>query len=85
MKKNTLVELSNEALLKKRDFMKGVTIGFSIIYFFLLSFIIYLVVVRGFKNISGVVFLPIFVFPTTFMPLLIYFGLIKKEIKSRQL
>jgi hypothetical protein len=40
MKKNTLAEISNEELLKKRDLMKGVTFGFSIIYLFVLAFIL---------------------------------------------
>lgn len=85
MKKNTLTELSNEELSKKRDLMKGVTIGFSIIYLFVLAFILYLLLTRGFKNISIVVFTPIFLLPTILMPLLINFGMLKKEIKSRQL
>lgn len=84
MKKN-LAELSNEELLKKRDLMKGVAIGFSIIYLFVLALILYLLLTRGFKNISLVVFVPIFLSPTILMPLLLYFGMLKKEIKSRQL
>lgn len=85
MKKNTLTELSNEELLKKRDLMKGIAIGFSIIYLFVLAFLLYLLLTRGFKNISLVVFVPIFLSPTILMPLLLYFGMLKKEIKSRQL
>lgn len=85
MKKNTLTELSNEELLKKRDLMKGVGIGFSIIYLFVLALLLYLLLTRGFKNISLVVFVPIFLSPTILMPLLLYFGMLKKEIKSRQL
>ncbi|MGO4905833.1 hypothetical protein [Flavobacterium sp. W20_MBD1_R3] len=85
MKKNTLTELSNEELLKKRDLMKGVAIGFSIIYLFVLALLLYLLLTRGFKNISLVVFVPIFLSPTILMPLLLYFGMLKKEIKSRQL
>jgi putative effector of murein hydrolase len=85
MKKNTLTELSNEELLKKRDLMKGVAIGFSIIYLFVLALLLYLLLTEGFKNISLVVFVPIFLSPTILMPLLLYFGMLKKEIKSRQL
>lgn len=85
MKKNTLTELSNQELLKKRDLMKGVAIGFSIIYLFVLALLLYLLLTRGFKNISLVVFVPIFLSPTILMPLLLYFGMLKKEIKSRQL
>lgn len=85
MKKNTLTELSNEELLKKRDLMKGVAIGFSIIYLFVLALLLYLLLTRGFKNISLIVFVPIFLSPTILMPLLLYFGMLKKEIKSRQL
>jgi hypothetical protein len=85
MKKKTLAEISNEELLKKRDLMKGVIIGFSIIYLFVLAFILYLVLTRGFKNISPVVFTPVFICTITLMPLLIYFGMLKKEMKSRQL
>ncbi|MFV8355453.1 hypothetical protein ACNQGB_04630 [Flavobacterium sp. XS1P32] len=65
--------------------MKGVAIGFSIIYLFVLALILYLLLTRGFKNISFVVFVPIFLSPTILMPLLLYFGMLKKEIKSRQL
>jgi len=85
MKKNTLAEISNEELLKKRDLFRGVSIGFAIIYLFMLSFILYLVLTRGFKNVSLVVLTPIFFLPATVMPLLIYFSMLKKEMKSRQL
>jgi hypothetical protein len=85
MKKNTLAEISNEELLKKRDLFKGVLIGFAIIYLLMLSFILYLVLTRGFKNILLVVLTPIFFLPATVMPLLIYFSMLKKEMKSRQL
>ena len=65
--------------------MIGIAIGFSIIYLFVLALILYLILTRGFKNISLVVFVPVFLSPTILMPLLLYFGMLKKEIKSRQL
>jgi hypothetical protein len=85
MKKNTLAEISNEELLKKRGLINGIAIGFTILYLFILAFILYLILTRGFKNISLVVFTPVFLCPITLMPLVIYFGTLKKEIKSRQL
>ncbi|TDE07807.1 hypothetical protein [Flavobacterium sandaracinum] len=85
MKKNTLAEISNEELLKRRELFKGIAIGFSIIYLLIITLILYLLVTKGLKEISAVVFVPIFLLPTTLLPLLIYFGMLKKEIKSRQL
>lgn len=85
MKKNTLAEISNEELLKKRGLINGIAIGLTVLYLFVLAFILYLVLTRGFKNISPVVFTPVFLCPITLMPLLIYFGMLKKEMKSRQL
>lgn len=85
MKKKTYEELSNEELLKKRDLFKVVAISFTIIYLVFISFIIYLLATKGMKNMSIAVFVPFFTLPTIFLPLLINFGMLNKEIKSRQL
>ncbi len=84
MKKNTFAELTDEKLLKKRDLLKGISIGFAIIFILVISILIYLLASKGFKkNIATLI--PIFIMPVTFTPLLINLGLINQEIKSRNL
>jgi hypothetical protein len=85
MKKNTLVEISNDELLKKRNLVKGVAVATSIIYSFIIAFVVYYFVTKGFKNHSTLVITPFFVCALPLGLLFIHLGLINKEIKSRQL
>lgn len=85
MKKNIYEELTNEKLIKKRDLFKGVSIGFGVIFMLAVAIVIYLFTVKGFKNVSIATFIPIFILPITFIPMLINLSLLNKEIKSRNL
>ncbi|MES2863583.1 MAG: hypothetical protein V4666_05655 [Bacteroidota bacterium] len=85
MKKNIFAELTDEKLLKKRDLLKGISIGFGIIFILVISILIYILAAKDFKNINIATLIPVFVMPITFTPLLINLGLINKEIKSRNL
>jgi len=85
MKKNTYEELSNEKLLKKRDLFKGVLIGFGVIFLLAIGIIVYILSVKGLKNVSIATLVPIFTLPIIFMPILINLSLLNKEIKSRNL
>jgi hypothetical protein len=85
MKKNIYEELSNEELMKKRDFLKGISIGFGIIFILAISILTYLLAEKGFKNVSIATLVPLFTLPIFFVPLLINLSLLKNEIKSRNL
>ncbi|NHM01412.1 hypothetical protein [Flavobacterium difficile] len=85
MKKNIYSDLTDEQLLKKRNFFKGISIAFALIFIVAISILLYLFVTKGFKNSSIVTLLPIFMLPITLMPLFINFSLIHKEIKSRKI
>jgi len=85
MKKNTYEELSDEKLLKKRDLFKGVSIGFGVIFLLAIGIIVYILSVKGLKNVSVATLVPIFTLPIIFMPILINLSLLNKEIKSRNL
>ena len=85
MKKNAFAELTDEQLLKKRDLLKGISMGFGIIVIVIICILIYLFTTKGFKDIAFATLIPVFVLPVTFTPLLINLGLINKEIKSRNL
>ena len=85
MKKNFLEELTDEKLMKQRDLLKGVGIGFAIIYLIAITVLIYVFSLRGTKNFSIATLLPLIVLPVTFLPIVISFSAVNKEIKSRNL
>jgi hypothetical protein len=85
MKKNTFEELTNEKLIKRRDLLKGASIGLGIVFILAITIIIYLMSAEGFKNVSIATLIPIFTLPIAFVPLLINLSLLNNEIKSRNL
>ena len=85
MKNNNYEKLTDEELLKKRDLLKGVTIGFGILMLLAIAVLGYLLGSKGFKNTSVAVFIPMMVLPFTYMPLIINYNLVKKEILARSL
>lgn len=85
MKKNIYQEMTNEELIKKRDLFKSVLIAFGVIFIIALVAIIYILTVKGLDKVSIATLIPVFILPLTFFPLLINFGLLNKEIKSRDL
>ncbi|SHM46067.1 hypothetical protein [Flavobacterium chilense] len=85
MKKSIYQELTTEKLIKKRDLLKGVSIGFGIIFILAIAVVIYIFSSKGVKNVSIATLIPVFTLPMTFVPLLINLSLMNKEIKSRNL
>ncbi len=85
MEKNTYGELTNEKLIKRRDLLKGASIGLGIVFILAIAIIIYLMSAEGFKNVSIATLIPMFTLPLAFVPLLINLSLLNKEIKSRNL
>ncbi|MES2455185.1 MAG: hypothetical protein V4594_06590 [Bacteroidota bacterium] len=84
MKKSATEGLTNEQLIKKKDLLKGVAIGFGIIYLVAIGILIYIFSTKGFKNVS-VALIPVFTFPLTVLPLLISLSSVNKELTSRNL
>lgn len=82
---NSISDLSNEKLIKRRDLFKGFLIGIGLVWLFMIAFIIYIFATKDTSNFSFVVFLPIFILPVTLTPLFINLGLLNKEVKSRKL
>lgn len=85
MKNNSISDLSNEKLIKRRDLFKGFLIGIGLVWLFMIAFVIYIFATKDTSNFSFVVFLPIFILPVTLTPLFINVGLLNKEVKSRKL
>ena len=85
MKNNSYEKLTDEELIKKRDLFKGVTIGFGILVLLAIAVLGYLMGLNGLRNTSISVVIPIMVLPITYMPLIINYSLLKKEIKARGL
>jgi hypothetical protein len=85
MKKNSYSEWSNEKLLKSRNLLKGASIGLGIVYLTAIIILSYLFFSDGFKKTTLPTLLPVFVMPITFLPLLISYSQIDKEIKARNL
>lgn len=85
MKKNIYEDLTNDELIKKRNLMKGVSIGFGIIFIFAIAVLIYILFLKGLKNVSIATLIPIFIMPIAFSPLLTNYSLLNQELKSRTL
>jgi cation transporter-like permease len=85
MKKETLADLTNEKLLKRRDLFKGVVIGFGIIFIIMIAFLIYLFAAKGSKNVPIATLIPIFSLPVTMTPVFITLASLNKEVKARNL
>lgn len=78
--KNNLSEQSLEFLIKQRNLLRGAAIGLGIVL--LLAFSIFLYIAIEKKNFALIAILPASMI--TLLPILLRFGQINKEIKSRQ-
>lgn len=78
--KNSLSEQSLESLTKQRNLLKGAAIGLGIVLLLAFSVILYVAVQK--KNFALVAVLPASMI--TLLPILIRFGQINTEIKSRK-
>ncbi|MBV8327128.1 hypothetical protein [Chryseobacterium sp.] len=85
MKDNIFQELTNEELLKKRNIMKGLAIGFGIMFLLAIVAFVAIIMMKGSKGFPYATCVPFLVMPITMRPLLINFKRINKEIQSRNL
>lgn len=85
MKKNIYETLTDEELIKKRNTLKGVSVGFGVVFALGIIAFISILVIKGAKGFPFVAFTPFIVMPVTMIPLLINLNLVNKEIKSRNL
>lgn len=85
MKESIYKEATNQELIKKRNLLKGASIGLGIVFLLALSFLFYLFFNVEYKKISIASFIPFFILPMTFIPIMINLSLINKEINSRKL
>lgn len=85
MKKNNNAALTNEALIKKIQLLKGVLIVFGILYAIIIVVLLFLFFNKNFGQLSVAIFVPLFVLPATLSPILISYNMLKKEYKLRNL
>lgn len=85
MNKNIYEGLSDKELIKKRNTLKGVSIGFGVIFILGIIAFIVLLTIKGAKGFPFAAFIPFIVMPVTLAPLLINLNLANKEIKARNL
>lgn len=79
--KNNLSERSLEFLIKQRNLLKGVAIGFGIVLLLAFSLFVYVAIEK--KNFALIAVIPASMI--TLLPIFLRVGQINKEIKSRQI
>lgn len=84
MKNIHFTRLTDAQLITKRTLLKGISIGFGIIYLTAILFMIYLFSTTGFQKISITTFIPFLTIPITFVPLVLSLKSLNKEIHSRK-
>lgn len=77
--------VTDQDLIKNRNLMKGVLIGFGIIYLVALVLLGYYLNKNGLKKVSLVALIPLFGMPITLLPLFINFVSLQKECKARNI
>ena len=81
MEKKPYQNLNDEDLIKKRNLIKGATIGLGIVDIAVFVILIYLFLKVGSEERNFATLIPLFILPITFIPLLINLNLINKEVK----
>lgn len=79
-KKNALQEMNDSDLLTRKNTIKGVIIGFGILFIIAIGTMMSLYANKPF---NPVLFMPCFIFPLTLLPMFVIYNSIKTEIKSR--
>ncbi|MFN7100470.1 MAG: hypothetical protein ACK4M4_08870 [Flavobacterium sp.] len=82
MKKNTITDLSDEKLLQREKSLKGVLIGFGILFIIAIGTMMSLYANKPF---NPVLFVPSFIFPFTMLAVFVQYNSIKTEKKSRNI
>lgn len=85
MEKSIYTAWSNEKLVNRRNSLKGASIGLGIVALIAILISAYLFFSYGFKDLSAITFIPVFILPITFLPMLIFLSQLNKEIKSRNI
>ncbi|WP_311951326.1 hypothetical protein [Mucilaginibacter terrae] len=84
MKNNSLLELSIQDLIKRRDLLKGVLIGFSILWLLILGMMVYFLINKSStKTLIPFAILPT-ALPVTILPVYIYMNTLNNKIKLRE-
>lgn len=84
MKKDIFEHLSTSQLIKRRDLLKGASIGLGIVAIVAIGILIYIFTTNGFRDIPFASAIPAFMLPVFFLPMLVHIGQLNKEIKSRK-
>jgi hypothetical protein len=74
-------EATKEALIKRKDLLKGVMIGLGVVYIIALGILIYIASTKGFKKVFTA-FIPLFSLPITLIPLMMNYKALKKRINA---
>ncbi|UUV21215.1 hypothetical protein [Paenimyroides aestuarii] len=85
MKKDIFEHLSTDQLIKRRDVLKGASIGLGIVAIVAIGILMYIFTTNGFGfgDIPFAVFIPVMMLPVFFLPMLIHIGQLNTEIKKR--
>lgn len=77
---NSLAALSTEKIIKRRNLLKGVLTGFSLMWLVLIALAVYFYVTKS----NAKLFIPLAVFPMTLLPLFLQLKTLHSELKKRE-
>ncbi len=83
MKKDVFEHLSTAQLIKRRDLLKGVSIGLGIVVITAFGVLLYIFMINGFEDMPSTSTIPAFMLPVFFLPMLVHLGKLNTEIKRR--
>lgn len=83
MKKDVFEHLSTAQLIKRRDLLKGVSIGLGIVAITAFGVLLYIFMINGFEDMPSTSTIPAFMLPVFFLPTLVHLGQLNTEIKRR--
>ncbi len=83
MKKDIFEHLSTAQLIKRRDLLKGISIGLGIVAITAIGILMYIFITNGFEDMPFTSAIPAFMLPVFFLPMLVHLGQLNIEIKKR--
>lgn len=83
MKKDVFEHLSTAQLIKRRDLLKGVSIGLGIVAIAAIGVLLYIFITNEFEDMPSTSTIPAFMLPVFFLPTLVHLGQLNTEIKRR--
>ncbi len=84
MKKDIFEHLSTAQLIKRRNLLKGASIGLGIVVIIAIGILMYIFITNGFGDIPFASTIPALMLPVFFLPMLVHLGQLNKEIKNRK-